>query len=211
MRKRWASEEEPTTEPQIALLRGDMPHIMLGGSTETVRHRNHLYFYDEVTEDSAMQFITNLREATLDMRRAALSLEVDPPALHVHINSHGGSLLAGFAMYEAVRECPLDVHTHIEGAAASAATLLSVAGDHRTIGQHSFFLVHQLSTWFAGTFEELKDQMESNTLMMDHIKGIYADRAKFSAEELDDLLKRDLWLDAAAALKYGMVDEIRGQ
>jgi len=208
-RRHWANGAEEVEElPPITIIKAGMPQAMSLGK-ESSRDRNHLYFYEDVSEESAASLILDIRETALDLQRMALTWGVVPPPIHLHINSHGGDLFAGFALHDAIRECPLDVHTHIEGATASAATLMSVAGTHRTIGKHGFILIHQLSTWFSGTFEEQKDDLANSTLLMDHVKAIYQERTKIPARKLALTLKRDLWLDPETALKYGLVDEIR--
>lgn len=209
--RRWAALEDDDfgdMVPTIAIVKGEAPTISIGGSPSR-RHRNHIYFYDDVTEEAAASFVVNLRETVGELKQVAAALEVEPPPIHVHINSFGGSVFAGFAMHDAIRECPLRVITHIEGSAASAATLLSVAGSHRTIGRNGFILIHQLSTWFEGTFEEQKDDLENSKRLMSAIKNIYKERTCIPARKLSDMLKRDLWLPADMALKYGLVDEIR--
>jgi ATP-dependent protease ClpP protease subunit len=66
----------------------------------------------------------------------------------------------------------------------------------------------RLSSFACGTFEHLKDEQENNIKLMEIIKSIYKQYTKFPMKELDAILKRDLWLDAATCLKYGLVDEI---
>ena len=107
-----------------------------------------------------------------------------------------------------ILHCEVDVHTVVDGCCASAATFLSVVGRKRYINQHAFMLIHQLSSFIWGKYEEFKDELENLNRLMDTIKAIYNAYTEVPSEKLDEILKHDLWFDAETCLKYGMVDEI---
>ena len=69
-------------------------------------------------------------------------------------------------------------------------------------------LIHQLSSGMWGKYEEQKDQMQNNDLLMDIIKDVYNKHTKIPKRKLREMLKRDLWFDAETCLEYGLVDEI---
>jgi len=140
----------------------------------------------------------------------AIKFGLDKPApVHLHIHSPGGEIFAGFAAADAILSSPVPVYTHIEGGAASAATLFSVCGARRTIGRNSFILIHQLSSLFWGKYEEMKDEMKNNDLLMGRVRQMYRDHTKLSPEVIEDILRHDLWYDASKALECGLVDEVR--
>ena len=86
---------------------------------------------------------------------------------------------------------------------------MSVSADVRYMRETSFMLIHQLSAGSWGKFEELKDDMENNKLLMKTIKEIIASIPKFLVRKnLEEMLKRDLWWDAKTCLEYGLVDDI---
>jgi ATP-dependent protease ClpP protease subunit len=100
------------------------------------------------------------------------------------------------------------VYTYIDGFAASAATMISVAGKKRFMTENSIMLVHQLSSATSGKFEEMKDEYNNLLGLMDIIKKIYLSNSKISKENLDNLLKQDLWLDSTKSIQLGFVDKI---
>jgi len=102
----------------------------------------------------------------------------------------------------------VNVNTIVDGCAASAATLMSVAGKNRYIKEHSYMLIHQLSSMFWGNYEQLKDDMENSNKFMETLKKIYRERTKIPMKKLNEILKHDLWLSPKEALEYGLVDEI---
>lgn len=171
---------------------------------------NHIWFYSGVNQHSASTFNMKLAEMSLYLRKAALDLGVEPGPIHMHIHSYGGEVYAGLAIADAIINCPLAVHTHIEGGAASAATIFSVVGKHRTIGANSYLLIHQITTYFRGKHEEWKDETANLEALMARLRTLYARYTGLSPAKAEEIMKHDLWFDARRALEDRMVDEIRG-
>ena len=171
---------------------------------------NRIYFYSEVKRDKILQFNKEIR--SLDNLITSQSYEWSCPKdavpILVHINSYGGVVFDGFAAVDTIRSCRNPVHTIIDGCAASAATLMSITADKRYMHKHSFMLIHQLSSWMGGNYEQLKDEILNCDLLMKTIKQIYREYTKIPRNKLEQILKRDIWFDANLCLKYGLVDEI---
>ncbi len=170
---------------------------------------NRVFFYQDVNSSSAANLATTLRAVAMDLQIEQVHLDLPScRPIHLHINSQGGDLFAGFALVDTLRGLKVPVHTHVEGGAASAATLFSVVGKHRTIGKHSFILIHQLAAVLVGKHEHLKDEMENNISFTQVMLDLYAEHTKMTAEDLNELLKHDIWFNAEKALETGLVDEI---
>lgn len=177
-------------------------------SNEVQEINNSVFFYTDVTKQSVLNLNQKLKKLGTDLSVTGIMLDVPTPELKLHINSNGGSLLDGFAAVDYVRNCKAPVHSIIEGSAASAATLISVAAPKRSITKHSFMLIHQLSGGMWGKFESMKDDMQNCNLFMDKINEIYGQYTKIPKNILKDILKRDIYMDAKTCLKYGLVDKI---
>ena len=78
----------------------------------------------------------------------------------------------------------------------------------RIIYQNSYMLIHQLSSSTWGKMCELEEEMENLKLLMQKIKQIYKTKTKVKKEQLDEILKHDLWWDAKKCLNFGLVDKI---
>jgi ATP-dependent Clp endopeptidase proteolytic subunit ClpP len=167
-----------------------------------------IFFYTSVTKKSVLDLNKKIKSMNNNLLQQAIVLDIPPPEIKIHINSPGGSLLDCFATIDYIRKSKVPVHTIIEGSAASAATLISVVGQKRTISKHSFMLIHQLSSGLWGKFEELKDDMQNSQVFMDTIYKIYEEHTKIPKNVLKDILKRDIFFDAKTCLKYGLVDRI---
>jgi len=124
-------QEEPMSQPLII---NTTAASSGGGVTRVVE--NNVYFYGDITESNALELNTVLYE--LDRKLAVTGLFIESnPVIKLHINSYGGSLFAGLATVDVIRNLNSEVHSYIEGAAASAATIISVACAKRYIGKYS--------------------------------------------------------------------------
>lgn len=173
---------------------------------------NKIYLYEEI--DQNMMFKLNKFIREMNYKLIALNPSKYMPGsknddhIELYIHSYGGSVLSAFATYDLISRNPIPIWTYVEGGAASAATLLSVAGAKRLITKTSYMLIHQLSSVHWGKFEELKDDMKNSENLMNRIKQIYRDKTKIPEKELEEILKHDLWLDAEKCLEWGLVDEV---
>lgn len=174
---------------------------------QTTNFNNNIFFYKGVDADSIADLSNKILVSRNAIEKSCIDLGINSNIpINLYIHSSGGSLLAGFAAADIiVRE---NIHTHIQGAAASAATIMSVCGSHRTISKHSFMLIHQLSSDFWGKFAEFEDHQSNLNNFMKMLEDVYMTHTKLPKSKLKEILKHDLWLDSATALEYGMVDEI---
>ena len=182
-----------------------------GGDTEdkVERSDNRLYFYSEVSRTKVLQLNKEIRNLNIDIAHTTNILGLDEKAkIYLHINSFGGSVFAGLAAVDYIKKSEVPIVSVIDGSAASAATLMSMVAKERYMHEHSFMLIHQLSSGLWGKYEELKDDMKNNDLLMKTIKGLYQEHTKIPKTKLNQILKHDLWFDAKTCLKYGLVDEI---
>ena len=163
MKWKYQNEEEKKEEEgeQIVNITAPVPS---GGSVTKIVE-NNLYFYGDITETNALELNAALYEMDKKLSVTNLFLDVKPN-INLHINSYGGSLFAGLATVDVIRNLKSEVHSYIEGAAASAATLISVVCSKRYIGKYSKMLIHQLSASSYGKYTELEDDMENNKHLM---------------------------------------------
>lgn len=169
---------------------------------------NHIYFYTDVTRKDICNLNKELRITGGSLWREAQMQEREPASIFLHINSYGGVIFHGFAGMDAIRTAKVPVVTIIDGCCASAGTFLSLVGTKRLIHKNACMLIHQLSSFAWGNFEQLKDDMKNCEMLMRMIKSVYKEYTKVPMSKLDEILKHDLWFDADTCLKYGMVDEI---
>lgn len=178
-------------------------------NSEVETANNHIYFYKEVSVKSIKNLNQTLHLVDKENQKLAIDLDLPSlPPLHLHVSSNGGDLYAGFNAVSAIKGVKSPIITYVEGGVASAATLITLSGSKRVMSEYSFILIHQLTTGFWGTFEQLKTQMINKEMLMKKIFAFYLSTTKITEAQLDELLKTDLWLPAEKALEYGFVDEI---
>jgi len=172
---------------------------------------NHIYFFSGVSKESVYRLnehLVKINQAAETLRRRNPTVDIAPKPIYLHINSYGGGVFAAFAAIDFIMQSKIPVHTIVEGATASAATLMSVVGAKRYIRPHASMLIHQLRGWFGGKMTEIDDEYKNLEQMHSSIKDIYAKHTAISAERADDLLKHDLWWNKERCLTERLVDEV---
>ena len=135
------------------------------------------------------------------------------PPIKLHINSPGGGIFACFSFIDFMTQMKkkynwLKFTSIVEGRAASAGTLMSVVCDRREITEYGFMLIHQLSSATWGKYYDIKDDVENLDSLMDKIRTIYRTHTNVPFNELEEILKHDLYWDSKKCLEYGLVDAI---
>ena len=191
-----------------------LPSLFKEEHSKIYLKQNHLYFHNEVNQksvDSVKKLMRDYLDKCTKTKNQTTFYTFTPKPLFLHIYSPGGDVHAGLALYDFIIEYAksIPVHTVVEGLAASAATIISIAGIKRYVTPNSYMLVHQLSTYFGGNFEQIKDEFDNCEKVMKQLKDIYAQRTKLNRTQLTDILKRDIIWNANDCKKYGLVDEIK--
>ena len=128
--------------------------------------------------------------------------------LNVHINSPGGSVFDGVAIYNLLAKHPAAVHVHIEGMALSIASIIAMAGDIVTIAENAMFMIHNPWNIVVGDAAELRKTAD----MMDTVKGqmvtTYQHKTGLEAELLSDMMDAETWLTGDEAVAQGFADEV---
>jgi len=179
------------------------------GSEGVAYSHNSIWFYTGVNKPNVLELNKAMKVVTSKnlIVQHDLGLGEQIP-INLYINSGGGLIVAGVSAMDAIRRNSVPVHTVVDGFCASAATFVSVAGWRRSMTEHSFMLIHQLSTNFWGKYKEFEDEKKNLDLMMDMIKSVYSKYTEVPSEELDGVLEHDLMWDSKKCLKWGLVDEI---
>lgn len=169
---------------------------------------NRIYFYCPVGDHEALELNRLLRRLDVEMKYLASRLECRSIPIHLHIHSPGGSVFAGLSIADNIKSCTTDVYTYVDGSVASAATLISMSGKKRFMSKNSFMLLHQPQLEWAGKLDEFRDEIENQDHLYEKLTALYLDNCNMDKQQLDDLLKRELWLPAEKCLELGIIDKI---
>lgn len=129
-------------------------------------------------------------------------------SINLSIHSPGGSLLDGLAMYNALRSHSAKVHAHVEGLAASAASIVLMAGDVITMPEDAFIMIHNPWTFAAGDSDEMRDIADTMDKMKTSIVNIYKNRTGKTTEDIESMMDEETWLNSSEALEHGFADTI---
>ncbi len=201
--KKKKEESEDEVDEKFA----DEDEMDLFGNEVTI-DGNHIYFNSDVTKQSIFDLCKALNSVALDNLVTATQFNIEPIPIYLHINSNGGSVFAAFTAIDNIMNCKVPVYTIIEGASASAATIMSVVGKKRYIRPNSYMLIHELRSGCWGRMSEMEDEMENNKKIMKRIKKIYKAHTTIPPEEMKEILKHDMWWDADKCMEMGLVDEL---
>ena len=132
--------------------------------------------------------------------------------LNVAINSPGGDVFAGIAIYNALRQHAASggkVTTKAMGVAASAASVVFMAGDNRVMPDNTMLMVHNPWTFAMGNADELRESADVLDKIGASLTSIYTARSGKSEDEIRAMLATDTWLTAAEAKDAGFTDELQ--
>lgn len=143
---------------------------------------------------------------------ALFLLEKEDPnkEITVMINSPGGSVTAGLAMYDAMRNCSAPIHTVVSGMAASMGSILLCAGDERYATKNARVMIHQPSGGRGGTATDTDTNQKLIYKMWDDLTDIYVAHSGRPHAIFDKLLQSSeqsgVWLNGKEAQQLGLVD-----
>jgi ATP-dependent protease ClpP protease subunit len=133
---------------------------------------------------------------------------IKSPKIDMHINSPGGEVFDGAAIYNAVKRHPASVTSYIDGIAASISSVIALAGEKVIMAGNALYMMHNPSGLVIGTSEDMRKLADVLDKIRDTMIGAYIGKSKKTEEEVIALLNAETWLDAEEAKAAGFVDEI---
>ncbi len=164
--------------------------------------RERIIFLGSVVEDS----IAN----ALSAQMLLLAAEDPEKDIYLYINSPGGSVSAGMAIYDTMQYVPCDVATVAMGLAASMGQFLLCAGEEgkRYALPHARIMMHQPSGGIGGTASDIKIQAEQMLYTKKKMAELIAEHTGQTLDQIESDSDRDRWFTASDAKDYGFVDHV---
>ena len=161
-----------------------------------------IWLGSEVRDDNANEICAKI---------LLLAAEDSNKDIYLYINSPGGSITAGMAIYDTMQFVPNDIVTVGIGMAASMGQLLLTSGTKgkRYITPNARVLLHQPHGGFGGTASDIKTQAELIVSMKNRLAEITAAQTGKTVEQIHEDGDRDHWFTAEEAMDYGFIDHIR--
>ena len=192
-----------------------MPNLVPIVLEKTANGERSYDIYSRLLKDRIVMLDTEVNEHTASLLVAQLLfLESEDPNADIlfYINSPGGSVTAGMAIYDTMQFIKPDVSTIVMGQACSMGSLLSTAGapGKRLMLPHARHMIHQPSGGARGQATDIEIQAREILKMKQYLTQIYVkhNSAGKTFDEFAADMERDFFMSAEEALAYGLVDEI---
>lgn len=134
------------------------------------------------------------------------ALDVD--TIHVYLNSYGGEVAEGWAIYNALRRHPAQIHTYADGFVCSIASVIFMAGNRRTMSDVSALMIHNPWTSTSGNAADLRKEAEDLETLGELSAKAYLRYVSLSEEELQDMLDKETWITPEDAVQMGFATDI---
>ena len=143
---------------------------------------------------------------TLSQKLEALGDDISQ--INVFINSYGGEVAEGLAIYNALKRHKAKVVTHCDGFACSIASVVFMAGDERIMSESSLLMVHNAWTRGSGNAEALRKMADDLDKITQASVAAYKAHSNLTEEEIKALLDGETWILPEEALEYGFATSI---
>jgi len=161
-----------------------------------------LLIYSEISSDSWWGDETTPKKFKEDLDNLG---EID--TLNIYINSPGGDVFAGVAIYNMLKRHKANKVVYIDGLAASIASVIAMAGDTIIMPRNAMIMIHKAWTFVGGNADDMRKMAENLDNIDVAISGSY-ERTGLNNEEILALMKSETWLTADEAIEKGFADEL---
>lgn len=170
-----------------------------------------LYIYDDVTEYGEFDWNTwEYKESETSAKYFREQLNAIPVdgTLELHINSNGGSVKEGIAIYNQLKQHQCHKVGFVDGVAYSIAFVILQACDERVMGVGTSALIHDMWVTVSGNAKELRKMADDLDVLMQSNRQVFLSRSKLTEEQLIDMMGAETFLTPEQCLEYGLIDRI---
>lgn len=133
----------------------------------------------------------------------------DVSQINVYINSYGGEVAEGLAIYNALKRHKAKVITYCDGFACSIASVIFMAGDERVMNESSLLMIHNAWTLAEGNASELRKQADDLEKITQASVEAYKAHSSLSEEDIKALMDAESWILPSEAIEYGFATKIQ--
>lgn len=143
----------------------------------------------------------------------ALAVKPDAKTIRLRVNSPGGDVFEGIAIYSILKSSPARIVVEVDGLAASAASFVAMAGDEIRVAKGGMFMIHEARCMYVndGTSDGLREEAELLDKLNNTLVDFYAPRAEKAGKTRDEIvaaMAAETWLTAEEAIAWGLADSI---
>ncbi|WP_310622475.1 head maturation protease, ClpP-related [Flexibacterium corallicola] len=164
------------------------------------------------TDTSTISILTrigpNYDNGITPSRIAAALRTIGKKPVTVDINSPGGSFFDGVAIYNQLRAHPEKVTVRVLGVAASAASIIAMAGDEILVGKQASMMIHCATGVAVGNKRDMRKSAETLDVFDKNMVSVYRDKTGKSSNEISELLDAETWFNGEEAVEFGLADAL---
>ena len=162
----------------------------------------NIYIYGDIT--SWEWFDNDVSSYTLERQLE----DLDVNNINVYINSYGGEVGEGLAIYNSLKRHKAKIKTYCDGFACSIASVIFMAGDERIMSNASLLMVHNAWTWASGNANDFRKQADDLDAITQASINAYMENVNITEEEVKAMLDNETWLSYQNALEYGFATSV---
>lgn len=163
-------------------------------------------FYGDINSDSMGEWSKYFPDdkCPSDIKEFFEQLSDDIEKIHVHINSGGGSVFGGIAIYNLLKNHKAEIIVHVDALAASIASVIAMAGDKIIIPKNAQLMIHKPMSWVSGNADEMRKEADVLDGCQKVILSTYMDHVKEGVTEktINDLINAETWLNGEECQEY---------
>ncbi len=163
-------------------------------------------FYGDINSDSMGEWSKYFPDdkCPSDIKEFFDQLSDDVEKIHVHINSGGGSVFGGIAIYNLLKNHKAEIIVHVDALAASIASVIAMAGDKIIIPKNAQLMIHKPMSWVSGNADEMRKEADVLDGCQKVILSTYMDHVKEGVTEktINDLINAETWLNGEECQEY---------
>ncbi|HWD89913.1 MAG TPA: head maturation protease, ClpP-related [Mucilaginibacter sp.] len=128
--------------------------------------------------------------------------------VEVHISSAGGSAFDAIAIYDLLKKYPGNVTTYVDALAASAASIVAMAGENIIMSKYALLMIHKPMVGSGGNADELLKDIQMLNVVQSRLAQIYMDKTGLDGVTVNSLIDSVTWMTADQALDLGFIDQV---
>lgn len=128
--------------------------------------------------------------------------------INVHINSYGGEVAEGLAIYNSLKNFKAKITTIVDGFACSAASIIFMAGNERIMNESSLLMIHNALMMTSGNSDQLRKDADDLDVMNDQIVKAYLGKVNILEDDVRRLMKDESWITPEDSVKWGFATSI---
>jgi ATP-dependent protease ClpP protease subunit len=200
----YVRNQNPELATQISALKAPRWFKLKNSTDDDGEEIADLYIYDEIMPHWMAEFLGGVSAEGLIQQLN----EISASSINVRINSPGGAVFEAIAIYNALVSHSATINVYVDSLAASAASVVAMAGDKITMMVGSQLMIHDAMGVEMGNAAELRAFADFLDKQSDNIASIYAEKSGGDAKDFRALMLAETWMFPEEAVELGLADEV---